>query len=587
MSNYLAAHGRPTGALNMFSADELLNQGSSLVQYYGYDYLGNKPTKKLTVDDFLLDSVHRYIAPFEPIYIAGYIQDQFDFYGINFRLGLRIDRYDANEPVLKDPYSLLPTFTAGDINGKYFGADKYIKPGNIGDGYIPYVNDPLNPTAAPIGYRDPVTNNWYDATGKQVTDVTYLANLNGGNLTPYLNAAGLSKTDLSKPIAASFRQYTPQTNYSPRILFSFPISDVAVFYANYDILSQRPKTNNLFTIDDYYFLKERSTGVIDNPNLKPETRINYQVGFKQTIGKTSVITLEANYSEMKDEIQLRRINFAYPVTSYTTYDNIDFGTVKGINIIYDYRRVNSAGVAFKANYGLQFANGTGSNSGSQGALIEAGQPNLRTPLPLDYDVRHRLNATLDYRFGVGAEYEGPTTDRQGGLNVLLDNIYRGLFENGGFFILGSASSGMPYSRQSNVTTDVELGVAQRTTLLGEPNDTRLPWNYHVDLTYDKDILIRSKKNMENSGFRGSEHYLNVRITVQNIFNIQNIVSVYRYTGRPDDDGYLASAEGQKELNNIADLSARQAFQDQYNVRLLAPGNYGSPRIVRLGLSYSF
>ena len=587
MSNYLASHGRPSGKLNMFSADELLNQGSSYVGYYGYDYLGNKPTKKLTVDDFLLDSVHRYIAAFQPIYIAGYIQDQFDFYGINFRLGLRIDRYDANQPVLKDPYSLLPTFTAGDINGKYFGANKYIKPGNIGDNFVPYVNDPLNPSAAPIGYRDPVTNNWYDATGKQVTDVTYLANLNGGQLTPYLNAAGLSKTDLSKPIAASFRQYTPQTNYSPRILFSFPISEVAVFYANYDILSQRPKTDNIFTIDDYYFLKERSTNAINNPDLKPETRINYQIGFKQTLSKNSVITLEANYSEMKDEIQLRQLHFAYPVTSYTTYDNIDFGTVKGINLIYDYRRVNSAGIAFKANYGLQFANGTGSNSGSQSALIEAGQPNLRTPLPLDYDVRHRLNATLDYRFGVGGEYQGPTTERQGSWSVLMDNIYHGLFENGGFFILGSASSGMPYSRQSNVTTAVELGVAQRTTLLGEPNDTRLPWNYHVDLTYDKDILIRSKKNMQNSGFRGAEHYLNVRVTVQNIFNIQNIISVYRYTGRPDDDGYLASAEGQKELSNIADLTARQAFVDQYNTRLLAPGNYGSPRVVRLGLSYSF
>ncbi len=587
LSKYLASHGRLAGKLNMFSADELLNQGSSLVSYYGYDYLGNSPSKKLTVNDFLNDSLHRYIAAFQPIYIAGYVQDQFDFYGINFRLGLRIDRYDANQPVLIDQYSMLPTYTAGDIDGKYFGTTKYTKPGNIGSSYVPYVNDPLNPTVAPIGYRDPATNKWYDATGKEVTDVTYLANLNGGTLTPYIKGAGISRDNLNKPIAASFQQYTPQTSYSPRVSFSFPISDVANFYANYDILSQRPTSNNFFSIDNYYFLKERATGVIDNPNLKPQTRINYQVGFKQIIGKVSVITLEANYGELRNMIQIRKINFAYPVSTYTTYDNIDFGTVKGLNVIYEYRRAAASGIAFKANYGLQFANGTGSSSGSQGGLIAAGQPNLRTPLPLDYDVRHKLNATVDYRFGDGLDYTGPSTDKSNGINTVVDKVYRAVFENAGFFALFTASSGMPYSRQSNVTTDVEIGVAQRTTLLGQPNDARLPWNYRVDLSYDKNILVKSKKNQENSGSKGSDHYINLRVTIQNLFNIQNIFGVYRYTGRPDDDGYLASAEGQKTLSNIADLAARQAFVDQYNARLLSPGNYGSPRVIRLGLSYAF
>ena len=587
MSSYLAQHGRPAGKLNMFSADELLNQGSSLINYYGYDYLGNKPTKKLTVDDFLLDSLHRYIAAFQPIYIAGYIQDAFDFRDIHFRVGLRVERYDANEPVLKDPYSVLPTYTVGDINGKYFGSTKFTKPGNIGDNYVPYVNDPLNPSSTPIGFRDPSTNKWYDASGKEVTDVSYLASLNGGQLNPYVNASGISRNDLSKPVSASFRQYQPQVTYSPRISFTFPISDEAVFYASYDIMNQRPTGSNFFTIDDYYFLKERSTGVIDNPNLKPETRINYQLGFKQKLSNYSALTIEATYGELRNMIQLHRINFAYPVTSYTTYDNIDFGTVKGLTLMYLMKRASSHGVEFNTNYTLQFANGTGSSAGSQGALIEAGQPNLRTPLPLDYDVRHKINATLDFRFGNGIEYIGPSDSSKTAFHTFLNKFYHAIFENGGFFAAMTASSGMPYTRQSNVTESVGIGIAQRTTILGQPNDARLPWNYRIDLSYDKDILIKSHKNQENNNGRTQGHYLNIRITVQNLLNTQNIFSVYHYTGRADDDGFLASAEGQKYLAGVTDLAARQAFQNQYSARLLSPGNYGSPRVIRLGLSYSF
>ena len=36
----------------MFSPDELLNSGSSLVYYYGYDIHGNKLTSNPTLKDF-------------------------------------------------------------------------------------------------------------------------------------------------------------------------------------------------------------------------------------------------------------------------------------------------------------------------------------------------------------------------------------------------------------------------------------------------------------------------------------------------------------------------------------------------------
>ena len=36
--------------------------------------------------------------------MAGYIMDKFAFNDIVFNVGLRVDVFDANQPVLKDPY---------------------------------------------------------------------------------------------------------------------------------------------------------------------------------------------------------------------------------------------------------------------------------------------------------------------------------------------------------------------------------------------------------------------------------------------------------------------------------------------------
>ena len=96
-------------SLDMFAAEELTNRRA--IGSYGYDYLGNKLDYDVSFDDFFTaeDGEGRRTLPVaanKPIYSAAYIQDKFTFKDIIFRLGLRVDRYDANTKVLKDPYSL-------------------------------------------------------------------------------------------------------------------------------------------------------------------------------------------------------------------------------------------------------------------------------------------------------------------------------------------------------------------------------------------------------------------------------------------------------------------------------------------------
>ena len=102
-------------------------------------------------------------------------------------------------------------------------------------------------------------------------------------------------------------------------------------------------------------------------------------------------------------IQSRILTNTYPVTRYETFDNLDFGTVKGFSFSYDLRRTGN--LELQANYTLQFADGSGSNAFSSRGINSRGA--LRTLFPLSFDERHRFNAIIDYRYASGNNYNGP------------------------------------------------------------------------------------------------------------------------------------------------------------------------------------
>ena len=549
-------------SLSMFSPDELLSRG--VVSYYGYDYLGNKLKTKPSFDDFL-NSDERQIAPINPIYMAGFIEDMFYFRDMIFRIGLRVDRFDANQKVLKDKYSLYPTRSVGEvteINGKAVE-----HPGNIESDYVVYVDDAFNPTKI-VGYRQ--GDNWYDASGGEVTDPNKIAlETTTGNIAPYLVEDNEDDLEIT---SSSFTDYTPQLDLSPRIYFSFPISDEANFFANYDIRVQRPSTGLFTTVDDYYYLEQRGTSSLNNAALKPQRVTSYEVGFKQAISNNSAVTINAYYNETRNLINVRMINQAYP-RSYLTFDNIDFSTVKGLSLTYDLRRTRTSNVQLLASYTLQFADGTGSNAASQANLVSAGQPNLRTPFPLSNDYRHALSGQFDYRFRGGEMYNGPVSKK--GKRIL---------ENSGAQFIISANSGAPYTKQGNVTEAVGIGIRQSETMKGTMNGSRFPWTYNVNLKVDKDFFFYRKKDKDKGLTSMPFMAMNVYIWIQNLLNTKNIYGVYRFTGDPNDDGFLSSPNG---LKAIEEATLSQAFLDQYTIKVNYPGNYSLPRLGRIGLTISF
>ena len=539
--------------VNFFSADELLNSGNSSVGYYGFDHTGKKLTNNPSFDDFFtakdeFGNFKRQIAPFQPTYLAGYIQDKFAFKDLIFNVGVRVDRYDANQKVLKDPFSLFDTKKAGEVSE--IGGNAVSHPSNIGDDYVVYVNDINSPTAI-VGYRSGRT--WYNAEGTEITDPSVLRT--GSGIAPYL-------VDPNDNVVSSkaFKDYQPQTNIMPRISFSFPISEDALFFAHYDVLTKRPVSGNRLDPTDYLFIENRSASVLNNPDLKPEKTIDYELGFQQKLNSSSAIKFSAFYRELRNLIQTTRILEAYPRT-YTTYGNLDFGTVKGLSLSYDMRRTGN--LWMRASYTLQFADGTGSNSTTGLSLVNSGFGNLRTIQPLNFDQRHNIVVTFDYRFKSGTDYNGPVLFKQQ------------ILANTGLNVIARAGSGTPYSRAINPTFG---GGGNR--LDGSLNGSRLPWQFKIDLRLDKDIPLNfgkkdSKKKPAN---------LTVYLQVQNLLNTKNIIAVYRKTGNPNDDGYLGAAQFQ---NNIASQNDQQSFRDLYSVYINNPDNYSQPRRIRIGMMFNF
>lgn len=553
--------------ISMFTPDELTQDGTSYVSYYGYDYKGNKLKGQPSFDDFFtaVDENGNYTRPvgsFRPIYIAGYIQDKFAFKDLIFNVGVRVDRFDANQKVLKDPYVLYDYYTVGNKieNGQIRLDDGSYQdvPSNIGDDYAVYVNKAENVTSI-VGYRN--GNTWYNADGAEISDPTTLDA--GFGVNAWVKDSKQQHVDQK-----SFKDYSPQWSVMPRISFSFPISDEALFYAHYDVLTQRP-SDNFTNIYNYYYFSQIS-GTINNPALKPQQTINYELGFQQKLTNTSSMKITAFYNELRDNIQMYRYTGAYP-KDYSSYSNLDFGTTKGLTAEYDLRRTRN--LRLRASYTLQFANATGASATTMEALIAAGVPNLRSTFAMPWDRRHQFNITMDYRFADGKDYNGPVSKREKSGKKPIQWL-----ANTGLSITMQGGSGTPYTASSNINSPV--GGNSKNVLKGSYYGSRLPWAFRFDLRLDKDIYFKLNKKKENS----RDAYLNVYLQILNVLNSKNVVGVYSSTGNPNDDGYLSAPEWQREINNQTDADA---FRELYSLYVNSFYNYSSPRQIRIGVIFNF
>ncbi|MDR3046669.1 MAG: carboxypeptidase regulatory-like domain-containing protein [Bacteroidales bacterium] len=585
--------------LGLFSPEELLlgtSAGASqMLSLYGYDYTGKKIRGKTDITKFFegVDQNGRNtyeLGAYEPIYMSMYIQDKFSIQNLMFNIGLRVDRFDANQQSLKDPFILRDAYKVKELkaqlikDGKDF-ADFSGLTGNQYDEWYVYINQrdmdygiqgSNFESSNIIAYRNGMQ--WYNANGQEIVDPVTVLRTTGGPLLKTAPVAGA----ITKVSADAFEDFIPQWTWQPRLSFSFPVSDQSHFTAHYNIITRRATDLRISPVE-YLFVEKlgsNSNNVLSNPGLKPQRSVEYEIGFSQRVGERSAVNITAYYSEIKDEVQVYRYSGAYPSTYYS-YANIDFGTIQGFSFSYNLTKFKN--ISLRASYTIQFAKGTGSDASSQKEIVASGQPNLRTLVNLSHDQRHRISATFDYRFDGGAAYSGPTTSK-----ATKDGKKKEIkwLENVGINILFSAGSGMPYTRSSTPFSAYLASGTRRVS--GSFNGSHRPWTFQCDLRLDKTFTFKTKNKKDKEGNEisnsGRDTYMILYLDIQNIFNIKNILSVYDFTGNPDDDGYLSAAQYQQEIQNQTDVAA---FRNYYQMMVNNPLNFGRPATVSLGIQFGF
>jgi len=394
-----------TFSLDMFRADELTSPSNDFVDYYGYAYSGEKLKGKNTHFDFFTmkdanGNFTRTSPAYKPLYAASYFQYQFINRWLGLKVGLRLDWFDANQPVLKDKYSLYDIRSKDETPGSLNPNGNH--PVNIGSDYAVYVDDFNNPNEI-LGYRDGKI--WYDANGNELNNPFPIAESStSGSITPYLVNSADDITSSNFDPNGSFQDYRPVFNLLPNLMLDIKLGKTTNIFINYNSSTQNPQTFNKFLGNQYYYLTGNINVLINNPALKPMRVDKISGGMKQKFHRR--VTGEINYyvTFVKNLIFVDKVIYAYP-NNYFTYSNMASSQINyGITTSVHYSNVEKLGLISSIIYTRQFIDGG----------------------PYTNTAGHIINTNILFKFGSGKNYRGFTT--KGG-NQPLKNISISFFNH--------------------------------------------------------------------------------------------------------------------------------------------------------------
>ncbi len=378
-------------------------------------------------------------------------------------------------------------------------------------------------------------------------------------------------------VIASGIAHTEAKDYvSPRLGFSFAVTDETIFHAQWGKFIQQSRLRDI-----YQGLNATGNNVgggffIGSPvgfDVSPTRTTQYDVGFTQQIGEFASFDITGFYKDIQDQVVYSQVNvIESQFGDYAALQNGDVATIKGVEITYNMRRIER----FKADANISFtsAQGTGSQVNSNRGIVGAPLDPTITPdgftpqyiSPLDFNQSIRGALNVDYRFGKGDG--GP------------------VFQELGLTFLTTYSSGHPYTRGAG-TGSLELDARFRRPL--EPlNSSTTPSILQVDMRLDKTFNIADALD------------INIYLWVINLFDTQNIQNVFARTGSGVDDGYLGDpnlggqqvatfGEDYARVYNALYLDYHQQWYDANTSAaiLTQPIIYGPPRQIRFGIRLEY
>ena len=359
---------------------------------------------------------------------------------------------------------------------------------------------------------------------------------------------------------------------SPRLGFSFPVSERTNFYMQYGKFIQMPELEAMYAgIAEYNYEYVSAGFSFQNPvgfGLEPVRTTSYEIGFRQQISSVAAFDLTGFYRNVKGQVQLEKV-FPPGQSAFNVLVNGDFATTKGLELGLTLRRINR--IQGQLNYTLSQAEGTGSTRTSSVAAWERGTPRPNVINPLDFSQTHRGSINLDYRYG---RNDGGPILQNLGANILFT------FNSGHPFTYSQSEVGQSDAYDAGV--DYMNDVRARRAL-EEVGSSMTPWNYQFDLRLDKSFSLTDKL--------GATVYMRVN----NLFNTKNVINVYNATGNAEDDGFYNNTnipQRNTYLNNYGEdwltqyeainIKNGQSYWSQLGLQL-----YGHPRQIFFGIKLSY
>lgn len=233
-------------------------------------------------------------------------------------------------------------------------------------------------------------------------------------------------------------QVGPTQYISPRLGVSFPVSDIAAFHFGYGHYYQYPDFFKVYqgmnkNLPQYPRPDVRSvSGAIATGDIDEEKTVNYEAGVQVKVSEVIAMDVTGFYRKTSNLIGVRVVEDINQ-TRFPAFDNINFATVKGVELSLRKRF---------SNYFSGFLNYTYSQARVSSSFLFMIPRDLTRTFPADWDQPHVLSVNLAFEFP----------------------------SRWGFDIYGSASSGLPYTFNQF-----------------EPNAERAPWISSLDILVFKDF----------------------------------------------------------------------------------------------------
>jgi outer membrane receptor protein involved in Fe transport len=355
--------------------------------------------------------------------------------------------------------------------------------------------------------------------------------INFGVRYDYFDPATQYPTDRRNPVnliqgvnQTEYADATPKTQISPRLGLSYQLGKAALLRFSYGHFFQRPAYNTFYQNNSLLVSPSNFGTQQGNPQVRAQKTVQYEIGLWQELMKDMGIEVSLFYRDIYDLLSMDVV-YTYNQQIYGLYTNLDYGNAKGLEVTYDWMIDN---FYVNANYTLQYTRGNADNPTTTFSRAGGNQDPIPRLIPMSWDQRHTLNATVGY-------------------NTPVWNISA----------IGRFDSNTPYT----------LSPLPESTLSGVllyPNNAQKPNRYSVDL--------HGYYNLPLSG----DIKLKFELYIYNLLDTLNENGVYGRTGRAYTNIILDSerANHRSDFNTVED-----------NMR--NPQMYSSPRMIKFGVGVAF